>query len=204
MYSISGVRGGQILIWVTNPSSAPINLSLQLNASYFGLEPPWTALNLNGFGFYEGDNSDISMNIELLPESYKFQLYLVSITSSPFIVYSSGDIVSQLLCLAEELFSISSLNNQSIILAVPFNSSIQKILLNDPDLIPELDSNQSVVSSGEGWYYDNQTHLLVIGFVSTGSDRDPQFCKAARAVLNSFFPRHWSFMFWLHLLQARS
>lgn len=168
-YLLSGSVGNPIFLWLTNPSTSTIDLSLNVNATFFALQPQWSVFDLSNFGLDNGKSSNITLNVRILPQSW-LVYYIFPRENYPLVAYSSGDVLSQFSYPNQDLVLTHSLSNQTEVLVVSHNSTVGDILLNDRTKLTQYGSAQSALSSGGGWYYDNQTNLVIIGFVSSGSD----------------------------------
>ncbi|MDG6994398.1 MAG: hypothetical protein JRN52_00630 [Nitrososphaerota archaeon] len=169
-YSITGSPGAPLLLWLTNSGTSPENVSIHLDPAYFGLGAQFSALDLSGFtthSFY-GSNA-VNMNFTVAPESWT-PIYLIPRASYSALLYSSGVSTLQLTAPNQDLFRVASSTNQSVILAIPFNATIKEVVLNDQISLPEFNSSQLVLNSRGGWYYQSQTHLLIVSYVSSGID----------------------------------
>ncbi|MCL5068135.1 MAG: ThuA domain-containing protein, partial [Thaumarchaeota archaeon] len=168
-YSITGSSAKSILIWFSNTAMLPTKVTVNLNSEYFRLGKGFSVFDPSRLTVQSFTSSEPVMNFTLAPLSWK-AIYLIPSNNDSLSLYLTGKLTFESSFPNQDMFLITGSKNQSMLLAVPFNSSVKEVVLNYNVQLPELNATFSVSNLQEGWLYENQTHLLIVSYLSTGVD----------------------------------
>jgi hypothetical protein len=115
-----------------------------------------------------GSGSDVKIQAAVPPETLVG--VLVVPRSEPLISYSSGLPQTQFAYPDQSLYSITGTYNQSILVMISTNESVNQILLNDRTSLLQTTSAGQLYNSTTGWYFDRNTDSLFVKYQSTGVD----------------------------------
>jgi hypothetical protein len=164
-YSIEGTASGQILVWVSNLSPTEQQLTINLNGSYYHLPSDWKVLELSTLNISVGRGDFVPVRAVVPPMSW-IPFYVLPNDASYRGDYSSVAVESDLRYPNQALVTSQSFANESALLVLTLNSSVRSVLLNDLVTLPRVGAISYLLTSPQGWHYDNSTQTLFLKWKS--------------------------------------
>lgn len=168
-YGIMGEKGGPVLVWLSNPSNNSLPVSLELNASFYGLTDSWQLLYPVQLEESAGNSSVVSINATIAPESWT-PIYVIPYSPQLALQYTNLNLVYQEVFPGQSYYLLAGSSNQSAIVILWSKSPISNVTLGNDSNLTKLNSTSSLHSSKEGWYYDTQSNTLFLKYPSSGTD----------------------------------
>ena len=158
------------MVWASNAGGAPADFSLSLNATQLGLRNQWVILGLNDSTITTGSGGGQPPSIQKqIPANSWYPLIIGAYNGSFVASYSDATIQRQLQYPNQGLYSTGASGNQSVVLVISSASPVGSVSLNSNANLTSVPAS-SFYSSHEGWYYDNNSHILLVKFQSSGDD----------------------------------
>jgi hypothetical protein len=168
LYGIAGNASGQLLLWVSNPGSVTEPFSISLNATYYGLPQAWKTIALATLTPSDGRGSPVSIEAQIPPSSW-IPFYIVPDNASVRGDYSSVAVGSDLRYPNQMLVTAQGAPGQRALLVSTANQPVISVSSSGQTGLTRVSSASVLLTGQTGWYFDNNTHTLMVNWVVNSS-----------------------------------
>jgi hypothetical protein len=190
IYSLTGQKGGPLLVWISNPSRQNLNFSLDLNSTFYGIGNSYELIYPTIAQAVAGNGSTVQINSVLAQDTWT-PVYVVSSPTQFRVVYSNLIVTSQDVFPDQGYYTLVGSQNESSIVAVPSAAQIQNVELNGHENLTSVNSALEFKSSSiaDEWYYNKTSGILFVKYDSnvTDSIRVYLLQSAAKSSTTTFF-----------------
>lgn len=167
--SLSGIPGGPLEVWISNPTNTTLSVVTGLNASAVGMNGAWKVIDPLSLTSMNGTAETIKYTMML--SNYSWDVIYLEPQRSDFIIqYTNIRLLDQLTYPSQTIYYLEGTYNETALFVVSMHSSIRSVSVDAGESLPQYGITQALFNASHGWYYDSSSATLFVKYNSSELD----------------------------------
>jgi len=188
--SLSGIPGGPLEVWISNPTNTTFTAGIGINASAVGMNGAWKVIDPLSLTSMNGTAKTITYTMIL--SNYSWDVIYIEPQRSDFIIqYTNIRLLDQLTYPTQTVYYLEGTYNETALFVVPVHSSIRSVSVDAGESLPQYGIAQALFNASHGWYYNSSSATLFVKYNSSGLDTVRIFISSTPATPFQEFITVW-------------